>query len=66
MGGIFELFGDALDGMVKAPGKILEAGAEAVTRIPEVGIKAVEGLVKGIEKGVEKVGDAFDKVDGGF
>lgn len=58
--GIFDLFEDALDAAVSLPGKVLEAGAEAVTRLPEIPIKAAEGIVKGVEKGMEKLGEAID------
>ena len=50
------------DELIDLPGKILETGAEAITRIPEVGIKAVEGTVKGIAKGVEKTMDTIEKI----
>ncbi len=50
------------DDLINLPGKILETGAEAITRIPEAGIKAVEGTVKGVVKGMEKRGDAIDKL----
>jgi len=58
--GLFDLVDDALDAAVDLPGKIIEKGAEAVTRIPEAGIKAVKGAIKGVEKGVEKLEDAVD------
>ena len=54
------LFDDIFDEIIDLPGKVLEAGCEAVTRLPEMGIKAVEGVVKGVEKGVEKTMDAID------
>ena len=49
-----------LDDLIDLPGKIVEEGVEAVTRIPEVGIKIVKGAVKGVEKGVDKISDAID------
>ena len=51
---------DALDAAIELPGKVLETGAEIVTRIPEIPIKAVEGIARGVEKGVKKVEDALD------
>ena len=50
------------DELIDLPGKILETGAEAITRIPEIGIKAVEGTVKGVVKGVEKTVDAIEGI----
>lgn len=60
--GFFDIFNEALDAAVSLPGKILEAGAEAVVRSPEVIIKAGHGLVKGVEKGADKVGDAINDI----
>lgn len=60
--GFFDFLDDALDGLIELPGKILEAGAETVIRLPEIPIKAVEGLAKGVEKGAEKLGDAIDGI----
>ncbi len=59
---LFDIFSDALEVAVTLPGKILEAGAEAVVRSPEVVIKAGQGLVKGVEKGAGKVGDAINEI----
>ncbi len=58
--GLFDFIEDAMDAAIELPGKILEVGAETVTRLPEIPIKAVEGIVKGVEKGIEKVEDALD------
>lgn len=60
--GIFDLFEDALGAVVNLPGKIIEAGTEAVIRTPEIIIKAGQGLVNGVEKGAEKVGDTIDEI----
>lgn len=58
--GLFDIFEDALDAAISLPGKIIETGAEAVTRLPEIPIKMVEGAIKGVEKGIEKVEDALE------
>ena len=58
--GLFDLFDDIIDAVVDGPAEILEKGAEAITRIPEAGIKAVKGVAKGIEKGINKIGDTLD------
>ncbi len=57
--GIFDLFEDLVDTAIKLPGRVLETAAETVVRLPEIPIKAAEGLVKGVEKGVEKLGDSI-------
>lgn len=49
-----------LDSLIDLPGKILEAGAETITSIPAAGISAIEGTIKGIEKGVERVMDKLE------
>jgi len=58
--GLFDLLDDAMDAAIDLPGKVIKTAAEGVTRIPEAGIKAVKGLVDGVEKGIEKVDDALD------
>ena len=50
-----------LDDLVDLPGKVVEKAAETVTRIPEAGVKTVEGLCNGIDKGIKKVDKALDK-----
>ena len=52
---------DMIDTVIKAPGKILEKTAETIIRVPEVGIEAVAGTVKGVEKGIKKVEKSLDK-----
>ncbi len=63
---MFGLFDDIIDSVVKLPGKIVESGAEIVTRIPEIPIRMVDGAINGVEKGVDKVGEAFDDLDSSF
>lgn len=58
--GLFDFIEDAMDAAIELPGKVIETSAEAVTRLPEIPIKAVQGLVNGVEKGIEKVEDALD------
>lgn len=58
--GLFDVFEGALDALVNLPGAIIEGAAETIVRLPEIPIKAVEGLVNGIEKGADKVMDALD------
>ena len=57
---MFGLLDDLIDGVIEAPGKIIEKTVETVVRVPEIGIKATQGVVKGVEKGVEKVEEALD------
>lgn len=54
------IFDSLVDLVVEAPGKIIESTTEAVTRIPEVGVRAIKGAMDGVEKGVEKVEKSFD------
>ena len=62
--GMFDFIGDiveaGLDVAIKAPGKVLEVTAETVVRLPEVGVRAVQGLADGVEKGAEKLSKAID------
>lgn len=51
---------DALDAIVDLPGELAEKATEAVVRTPEIGIKIVEGIVNGVEKGIDKIEDALD------
>lgn len=53
-------FDDILDAVVDLPGKIAEKAVEAVVRTPEIGINVVEGIIKGAEKGIEKVEESLD------
>jgi hypothetical protein len=57
--GLFDILEDVIDAAIELPGKVLETTVETVVRIPEVGIKAVEGVVTGVEKGIEKVDKAI-------
>lgn len=47
-----------VDSLVKLPGVAAEVAAEAVVRVPEIGILAVQGVVTGVERGVDKVNEA--------
>ena len=57
---MFGLLDDLIDGVIEAPGKIIEKTVETVVRVPEIGIKATQGIINGAEKGVEKVEEALD------
>lgn len=54
------LFDDLLDAVVTLPGAVVEVAAEAIVRVPEVGIKVVQGVVNGVESGIDKVSKALD------
>lgn len=47
--GIFDFIEDVVEGAV-----------ETVVRLPEIPIRTVKGVVKGIKEGVDKVIDSFD------
>lgn len=55
------LFDDIIDTVIEMPGKVLEKTVETVVRVPEVGIKAVQGITEGVESGVEKVAKSLDR-----
>jgi hypothetical protein len=55
-------FDDLIDAVVDTPAKVVEKTAETVTRIPEAGIKAVDGLAKGVEKGVTKTAEEAESL----
>ena len=57
--GLFDFIEDAIDVAIDLPGKVVETAVETITRIPEVGIKVVEGAIDGVEKGIEKIDDAL-------
>lgn len=57
------MIGKLIDAAVKAPGQIVEAAAETVTRLPEVPIRMVEAAVRGADRGLDRVGDALDGED---
>ena len=38
---------------------VTELTVETIVRLPEVPIKIVKGTITGIEKGIEKIEDAF-------
>lgn len=59
MGVGFGFFDDILDTVVDLPGKVAEKAVEAVVRTPEIGIKLVEGVLTGAEKGIEKVEESL-------
>ena len=55
------LFSDLLDAVVELPSDIVKGATETVTRIPEIGINVVKGVVDGVESGIDKVDKAIDK-----
>jgi hypothetical protein len=60
---MFGFFEDALDGLIELPGKIIEGGAELVTRLPEVPMRMAKGIQNGVSKGIDKVEEALDDLD---
>ena len=54
-------FGFPLEKLVNAPGDVAQTVTEAVARTPEVAVKVVKGVIDGLEKGAEKVEEAFDE-----
>ena len=56
------LFDDFLDAIIESPGKIVEGTVETVARVPEAGIKTVQGALKGAEKALEKLEETVDEL----
>ena len=57
--GLFDFIEGVIDVAAELPGAIIETSVETVVRLPEVGIKVVEGAISGVEKGIDKIDDAL-------
>lgn len=62
--GLFDFVSDFIEDPIgttfKLPGQVVEQGAEALVRVPEIPVAVVKGLVKGIETGANKVMDSLE------
>lgn len=57
------MIGKLIDAAIKAPGQLAEAAAETVARLPEAGVRVVDGATRGAERGLERTADALDGKD---
>lgn len=55
------LFDELIDTVVDLPGNVIKNTVATVIRVPEVGIKAVDGAIKGVEEGIRAVEKSLDR-----